>query len=195
MLEWLESWLKRTPVGALIVSHDRVFLDHTVTRILEMDIHEKSLRTYEGNYSDYLEKKRGEKDKQWAEYRDQQQEIRRMKADIARAKEQAASTEHKTSSVRAGGPEMKIIGANLSARAAKKVAKKAKSREEVGTPTRSDERLKNRRRTAPCILNFRRPAIWDARCCNWRISAWVMTRPGRYCRASTCRCRPGSALC
>ena len=143
MLEWLESWLKRTPVGALIVSHDRVFLDHTVTRILEMDIHEKSLRTYEGNYSDYLEKKRGEKDKQWAEYRDQQQEIRRMKADIARAKEQAASTEHKTSSVRAGGPEMKIIGVKTFQRvAAKKVAKKAKSREKkLERYQEADERL------------------------------------------------------
>ena len=87
MLEWLEAWLKHTPVGALIVSHDRVFLDHTVTRIMEMDIHSQSLRSYPGNYSDYLERKRGEKDKQWAEYRDQQLEIRRMKADIARAKE------------------------------------------------------------------------------------------------------------
>ena len=63
-------------------------------------LHNKSLRSYEGNYSDYLERKRSENDKQWAEYRDQQLEVRCMKADIARAKEQAASTEHKTSSVR-----------------------------------------------------------------------------------------------
>jgi ATP-binding cassette, subfamily F, member 3 len=143
MLEWLESWLKRIPVGALIVSHDRVFLDHTVTRILELDAHSKSLRSYEGNYSDYLERKRGENDKQWAEFRDQQLEIRRMKADIARAKEQAASTEHKTSSVRAGGPEMKIIGVKTFQRvAAKKVAKKAKSREKkLERYQEADERL------------------------------------------------------
>ncbi len=143
MLEWLESWLKRIPIGALIVSHDRVFLDHTVTRILELDAHSKSLRSYEGNYSDYLERKRGENDKQWAEYRDQQLEVRRMKADIARAKEQAASTEHKTSSVRAGGPEMKITGVKTYLRvAAKKVAKKAKSREKkLERYQKADERL------------------------------------------------------
>jgi ATP-binding cassette subfamily F protein 3 len=143
MLEWLEDWLKRAPVGALIVSHDRVFLDHTVTRILEMDIHEKSLRAYEGNYSDFLEKKRGEKDKQWSQYRDQQLEIRRMKADIARVKEQAAYTERQSSSVRIGGPDMKISGAKDYLRSvAKKVAKKAKSREKkLERYQEADERL------------------------------------------------------
>jgi ATP-binding cassette subfamily F protein 3 len=143
MLEWLEGWLRRTPVGALIVSHDRVFLDHTVTRILEMDIHGKSLRAYEGNYSDFLEKKRGEKDKQWSQYRDQQLEIRRMKADIARAKEQAAYTERQSSSVRIGGPDMKISGAKDYLRSvAKKVAKKAKSREKkLDRYQEADERL------------------------------------------------------
>jgi len=130
MLEWLESWLGRTPCGALIVSHDRVFLDHTVTRILELDPHSQALRSFEGNYSAYLEKRRSEKDKQWAEFRDQQQDIRRMKADIARAKAQAAYTERQSSSVRIGGPEMKISGAKDYLRSvAKKVAKKAKSRE------------------------------------------------------------------
>ena len=143
MLEWLEAWLKHTPVGALIVSHDRVFLDHTVTRIMEMDIHSQSLRSYPGNYSDYLERKRGEKDKQWAEYRDQQLEIRRMKADIARAKEQAAYTERQSSSVRIGGPDMKISGAKDYLRSvAKKVAKKAKSREKkLERYQEADERL------------------------------------------------------
>ena len=143
MLEWLEAWLKRAPVGALIVSHDRVFLDHTVTRIMEMDIHSQSLRSYPGNYSDYLERKRGEKDKQWAEYRDQQLEIRRMKADIARAKEQAAYTERQSSSVRIGGPDMKISGAKDYLRSvAKKVAKKAKSREKkLERYQEADERL------------------------------------------------------
>jgi ATPase subunit of ABC transporter with duplicated ATPase domains len=127
----------------LIVSHDRVFLDHTVTRILEMDIHEKSLRAYEGNYSDFLEKKRGEKDKQWSQYRDQQLEIRRMKADIARVKEQAAYTERQSSSVRIGGPDMKISGAKDYLRSvAKKVAKKAKSREKkLERYQEADERL------------------------------------------------------
>jgi ATP-binding cassette subfamily F protein 3 len=143
MLEWLEDWLAHTPGGALIVSHDRVFLDHTVTRILEMDIHSRRLRSYDGNYSAYLEKKRSEKDKQWAEYRDQEFEVRKMKADIARVKAQAAYTEHQASSIRIGGPEMKQKGfKDYQHSIAKKVAKKAKSREKkLDRYQKSDERL------------------------------------------------------
>ena len=36
MLEWLEGWLSEYPGAALIVSHDRTFLDRTVTRILDL---------------------------------------------------------------------------------------------------------------------------------------------------------------
>src|SRR5690606_7288326 len=35
MLEWLEGWLREYPGAALIVSHDRTFLDNTVERILD----------------------------------------------------------------------------------------------------------------------------------------------------------------
>ena len=37
MLEWLEAWLRSFRGTALVVSHDRTFLDATVTRILEID--------------------------------------------------------------------------------------------------------------------------------------------------------------
>ncbi len=37
MLEWLEDWLNRFRGAALIVSHDRAFLDNTVSRILDFD--------------------------------------------------------------------------------------------------------------------------------------------------------------
>jgi ATPase subunit of ABC transporter with duplicated ATPase domains len=36
-LEWLESWLTGFRGAALIISHDRAFLDHTVTRVLDLD--------------------------------------------------------------------------------------------------------------------------------------------------------------
>jgi len=36
MLEWLEAWLKHYPGAALLASHDRAFLDHTVSSILEL---------------------------------------------------------------------------------------------------------------------------------------------------------------
>ncbi len=133
MLEWLEGWLSTSPCGMLIVSHDRTFLDHTVTRILEMDPQRGlpcTTRSYTGNYSDYLAQRQAETDRQWNEYHDQQAEIGRMRADIARTKAQAAFTERQASSVRKGGREMKNKGyKSYQQGIAKKVAAKAKARE------------------------------------------------------------------
>jgi len=78
MLEWLESWLTRFNGAALIVSHDRAFLDNTVTSILELDPKTQSLKAYPGNYSDYLDAKQKEYDKQDDEYRDQIDELRKL---------------------------------------------------------------------------------------------------------------------
>ncbi|WP_337175194.1 ABC-F family ATP-binding cassette domain-containing protein [Paludisphaera sp.] len=49
--EWLEDYLSRQPVGMVIVSHDRYFLDKIVTKIWEL--HDGSLEVYPGNYSQY----------------------------------------------------------------------------------------------------------------------------------------------
>lgn len=37
MMEWLEGYLRDFKGGVLVVSHDRAFLDHVATRILEME--------------------------------------------------------------------------------------------------------------------------------------------------------------
>ena len=76
--------------GALIVSHDRTFLDRTVTRILALDPHQKTVEAYDGNYTAYVAQVQQAREKQWAAYNDQQAEIRRVKQDILRAKAQAA---------------------------------------------------------------------------------------------------------
>jgi ATP-binding cassette subfamily F protein 3 len=107
MLEWLEEWLAGFSGAALLVSHDRTFLDRTVTRILAMDPLERKVTEYPGNYRDYVEQVRRDRDKQWAAFKDQQQEIRRLKQDNARVKAQAAHTERQASSVRIGGEKMK----------------------------------------------------------------------------------------
>jgi ATP-binding cassette, subfamily F, member 3 len=158
MLEWLEGWLNASPCAALIVSHDRTFLDRTVTRILEMDPQQRRVREYAGNYSAYLEQRQMEIDKQWAAFRDQQLEVRRMRQDIARAKAQAAETERKASSIRIGGPEMKIKGfKSYQQGIAKKVAKKAKAREKkLEHYLESDERVERPRRSRQIKLKFGR---------------------------------------
>jgi ATP-binding cassette subfamily F protein 3 len=48
-VEWLEQWVKDAPAAVLIASHDRAFLDATVTRVLELERGE--LHAYPGNYT------------------------------------------------------------------------------------------------------------------------------------------------
>jgi ATP-binding cassette subfamily F protein 3 len=156
MLEWLEDWLRNSPCATLIVSHDRTFLDRTVTRILEMDVHKRQVREYAGNYSDYVEQRQAEIERQWAEYKDQQIEIRQMHQDIARVKAQAAYTERQASSIRIGGPDMKIKGfKSYQQGIAKKVAKKAKSREKkLERYLESDERVERPQDSRQIRLEF-----------------------------------------
>jgi len=83
MLEWFEGWLARFHGAALIVSHDRVFLDNTVTSILELDPATHGIKSYPGNYSDYAEQKLDETEKQQQAYVDQQQQIAQLRAAAA----------------------------------------------------------------------------------------------------------------
>ncbi len=55
MVEWLEDFLKRSTMALLMVTHDRYFLDLVCTDILELD--NKQLYSYTGNYSYFLEKR------------------------------------------------------------------------------------------------------------------------------------------
>lgn len=79
MLNWLEDWLSGFRGAALIVSHDRVFLDRTINRVLYLDPQTHGLRDYAGNYSDFLQQSLLEREKQWQAYSDQQAEIVRLK--------------------------------------------------------------------------------------------------------------------
>ncbi len=80
MLEWLEDWLNRFQGAALIVSHDRAFLDNTVTSILELDPATHQIKSYPGNYADYLEQKLTEREKQAQAYQDQQDELAQLRS-------------------------------------------------------------------------------------------------------------------
>ena len=78
MLEWLEAWLNGFQGAALIVSHDRAFLDNTVTSVLELDPKTQTAKSYPGNYTDYLGFKQKEFEKQYDEYQDQAIELRKL---------------------------------------------------------------------------------------------------------------------
>lgn len=55
MTEWLEDYLSRTKLSLLMVTHDRYFLDRVCSEIIEID--NRQLYQYKGNYSYYLEKR------------------------------------------------------------------------------------------------------------------------------------------
>lgn len=55
MTEWLEEYLRRTNLSLLMVTHDRYFLDRVCSEIIEID--NRQVYQYKGNYSYYLEKR------------------------------------------------------------------------------------------------------------------------------------------
>ena len=81
-VEWLEEYLKNLKCAALIVSHDRYFLDMVTNRTFEIE--NRTLREYNGNYSKYIELKQQLREVQLKDYAEQQKEIARQEAIIAR---------------------------------------------------------------------------------------------------------------
>jgi len=90
MLKWLEQYLRSYKGTILMVSHDRYFLDQMATRIF--DVERKKLKSYEGNYTAFAEKKRLQREADFRAYGKQQDEIRRQEDIIRKFKERG--TEH-----------------------------------------------------------------------------------------------------
>ena len=65
MIEWLEGYLNRGNKTIFMVTHDRFFLDKVCNTILELD--DKTIYTYRGNYAYYLEKRQERMDNLRAE--------------------------------------------------------------------------------------------------------------------------------
>ena len=55
-LVWLEQWLHRFNGAMILVSHDRQFIDRVVTKTIEIENYH--FQEYEGNYTDYIQKKK-----------------------------------------------------------------------------------------------------------------------------------------
>ena len=84
-LKWLEQYLKGYKGTIVIVSHDRYFLDQMANRIFEVEHHK--LKCYEGNYSQYAEKKKALREAEMRAYNKQQTEIKRQEEMIRRFKQ------------------------------------------------------------------------------------------------------------
>jgi ATP-binding cassette subfamily F protein 3 len=81
-LIWLENFLINYPGAMVIVSHDRVFLNHLVDRIAEIDAQKIGL--YAGDYDHYLEEKEARKQILEATYKTQQRKIEQTERFIER---------------------------------------------------------------------------------------------------------------
>jgi ATP-binding cassette subfamily F protein 3 len=79
---WLENWLAKFPGGCLLVSHDRYFLDVTVSEVYE--IFQGNLKRYAGNYSAYEKTRQMELASLMKRYTEQQEEIAKTEALIRR---------------------------------------------------------------------------------------------------------------
>jgi len=141
-LEWLEGWLASFPGAALIVSHDRTFLDQTVTRVVALDPVEMTAQSYPGGYTAYIDAVVRAREKQWAQWRDQVVEIERLRHDAERTMARAVRKENATRD-------------STQRRYARKVAKKAKAKEKrLERFLESGERVEKPRLTWQMKLDF-----------------------------------------
>ncbi len=83
-VEWLELFLKQYKGTVILISHDRYFLDVVVNRVFE--IHNKKLKTYNGNYSNFLKLSAVEKEIEKKQFENQQREIKKQEESIERLK-------------------------------------------------------------------------------------------------------------
>jgi ATPase subunit of ABC transporter with duplicated ATPase domains len=137
-LAWLEDFLAGFAGDVLVVSHDRRFLDETVSQVLELD--GGALTAYEGGYTAYREEKARRRERLALDYEAQQKRRRRLEADIAATRGYAMRTERSASG----------MGADQLRRYAKKVARKAQARERrLQRELESESYVEKPRRVAP----------------------------------------------
>ena len=83
-ISWLENYLKSYKGTALIISHDRYFLDEATTRTLELE--EGHITSYPGNYSYYVDRKEELREQLEAAKKRQDKEIAKLEFTIERMK-------------------------------------------------------------------------------------------------------------
>ena len=98
-IQWVENYLRNYEGAVIVVSHDRVFLDNAISKIVEVT--QQQLVTYEGNYSFYLEEKELRQQIQQNAYENQQQKIRQTERFIERFRAKATKSRQVQSRVKA----------------------------------------------------------------------------------------------
>jgi ATP-binding cassette subfamily F protein 3 len=95
---WLEDYLKTYPFGYILISHDRYFLDVTIDRTVE--IWNKRLAIYQGNYTKYLSQKDDRRAQLESAYRNQRIQIEHLESFINRFRYQATKAKQVQSRIK-----------------------------------------------------------------------------------------------
>jgi ATP-binding cassette subfamily F protein 3 len=95
---WLEDYLRDYPYAYVLISHDRYFLDVTVKKIVE--IWNKGVHFYHGNYDKYLREKEQRRDSLIAAYTNQRERIEQLEAFISRFRYQATKAKQVQSRIK-----------------------------------------------------------------------------------------------
>jgi ATP-binding cassette subfamily F protein 3 len=95
---WLEEYLSAYPYAFVLISHDRYFLDVTVKKTVE--IWNKQVFFYTGNYDKYLAEKTQRREQLEAAYRNQRERIEQLEAFISRFRYQATKAKQVQSRIK-----------------------------------------------------------------------------------------------
>src|SRR5438309_7641688 len=95
---WLEEYLNEYPYAFLLISHDRYFLDVTVKKTVE--IWNRQLFFYSGNYDKYLAEKTQRREQLEAAYRNQRERIEQLEVFINRFRYQATKAKQVQSRIK-----------------------------------------------------------------------------------------------
>ena len=95
---WLETYLHDYPYAYVLISHDRYFLDVTVNKTVE--VWNKRVNFYTGNYENYLRQKAERKAQLEAAYRNQRERIEQLEAFINRFRAQATKAKQVQSRIK-----------------------------------------------------------------------------------------------
>ena len=95
---WLEEYLANYPYAFVLISHDRYFLDVTINRLVE--IWNKKIWVYSGNYEKYLSQKQQRQEQMEAAYRNQRERIEQLEIFINRFRYQATKAKQVQSRIK-----------------------------------------------------------------------------------------------
>ncbi|WIM93636.1 ABC-F family ATP-binding cassette domain-containing protein [Actinoplanes oblitus] len=127
-LAHLEGFVKGLRGGLVVVSHDREFLARTVTKVLELDLHQQQIHRYGGGYASYLEEReraRSHAREQYEEYSDKKEDL------LDRARTQRAWMDKGVRNARRKSSDNDKIGKNLRGETSEKQAAKARQTEKM----------------------------------------------------------------